>query len=230
VEGEKPSFGKLIKDEIKTLRGQLDKSVGYNYIQQKAAATEASAQTSPPGHPPRASSKDSDIRALLDSLSEFAPFTEPPTRRFFADFDSSRSSRPTEEEIRKNRNIHALLDALSDHLDRSDIASFRGYADYPASRRYPQGPSREEYDASQGGNYRALFDRLSDREKDMRLFDLQQYSRPRTSARRYGGPPLMNSYGPGPSSWEGYRDSARGPLPQVPKAPKEDIHLEAQLD
>jgi hypothetical protein len=234
-EGEKPSFASLIKEEIKTLRKQLDKTVGYNYIQQKAAASEAAAQTSPsgPAPPHGGSRRENDIRALLDALSESAPLSGPPSRRLFGDYDYSRDQAPlpTEEDIKKNRNIHALLDALADHIETSDASSFRRYeanpVSYPGGRRY--GP-QDDLESGEG-SYRALLDKLSDRERDMRLFDLQQYSRPSAPRRSmtHGrasqgyGITRGSSYGDGIGSWEGYR--AKGPLSQIPKGPKNPADL-----
>ncbi|KAJ2931671.1 hypothetical protein H1R20_g5400, partial [Candolleomyces eurysporus] len=172
IEGEKPSFGSLIKQQISTLRKQLDKAVSG----QRAAS---SARDGTPIRPPRpSSSSERDIRRILDALSDAAPPVDRPRRVYTTD-DSHRS--PTEEEARKARDVHALMDELAAHLETSDAMSFRRY-ETPSSRRYGV-PGRYDDESEDDGSYRALLDRLTERERDMRIFDLQQHSHQRPRRR-----------------------------------------------
>lgn len=180
---DKPTFGALIKSEIKNLRKQLDKTTGYDYIQSQSdtqAAGQDPKPTSKPARPPRPnSSNERDIRAILDALSDRSPTME--GRRFFrgaqdygrAPPPTRRSARPTPEDVRKDRDIHSLLDALADHLETSDASSFRRYEAGSSFSGY------EEGEDSESNTYRGLFDQLSERERDTRLFSLQQHSQQR---------------------------------------------------
>ncbi|KAF6762084.1 ATP-dependent Zn protease [Ephemerocybe angulata] len=218
IEGEKPSFANLIKSEIKTLRKQLDKTAGYDYIQSKQPEVVAPKQTAKPTRPPRpSSSNERDIRAILDALSEHAPVVESPTRRFWADATNERNSnnpgasQPSQAEIRKARDIRALLDALSDRLDATDIASFRRYEAAPLSVY--------QDDEEEGREYRGLMDRLTERERDMRLFDLQQHTQQRPGRR--GGPSFFGSDEP---DWSCFRPpAAAGSFGVFPELPKPDL-------
>ncbi|KAF5333195.1 hypothetical protein D9611_002641 [Ephemerocybe angulata] len=218
IEGEKPSFANLIKSEIKTLRKQLDKTAGYDYIQSKQPEVVAPKQTTKPTRPPRpSSSNERDIRAILDALSEHAPVVESPTRRFWADStnernsNNPRASQPSQAEISKARDIRALLDALSDRLDATDIASFRRYEAAPLSVY--------QDDEEEGREYRGLMDRLTERERDMRLFDLQQHTQQRPARR--GGPSFFGSEEP---DWSCFRPpAAAGSFGVFPELPKPDL-------
>ncbi|KAF8165526.1 P-loop containing nucleoside triphosphate hydrolase protein [Crassisporium funariophilum] len=158
IEGEKPEFSKVLKDQIEALRKQLDKSANTR----NSVFTQDQIRHEIPSRPSQPSgTRERDVRALLDALSESAPRVDNRSNRIYES-----GNQRHETEVRTSRDIRALLDAVSDSLTSLDLPSVRAYEPAP-SYHHRDGPTREG-EPDEGKNFRALLDRItSERDRDM---------------------------------------------------------------
>ncbi|KAF9057961.1 P-loop containing nucleoside triphosphate hydrolase protein [Panaeolus papilionaceus] len=108
-EGEKPTFESILKDQIETLRKQLDKQVTYARLEPRAPPQVPFSQRRPLPNPNRSTSgpstKERDIRSLLDKLATKVPTSTPMPRVYM----SNGQSRNVDE---AGRELHRLFEAL----------------------------------------------------------------------------------------------------------------------
>ncbi|KIM46377.1 hypothetical protein M413DRAFT_441472 [Hebeloma cylindrosporum] len=155
-EDEKPSFEHVLKEQIETLRKQLDKLSTANGIAHPsdAARNEPQRSYNPTGVPKHSShprNSEQDIRTLFDTLSSAStPRVGPANSRFY------QTMQPTQQGETR-RDIRALIDALSDSLASLDLPSVRAYEAAPFLRTHDNLPITDD----DGRNFRSLLDRIS---------------------------------------------------------------------
>jgi len=185
IEGDKPVFANVLKDQIEILRRQLKKSF-------KSPNTSFHPGEYPGSHyigasPSSPASNQRDIRTLLDALSDCAT-------RIGIDATQPRiyesGMQVLETESGSNRDIRALLDTLSDSLASLDLPSLRVYESAPPHQLQERADGGNE----EGRNFRALLDRMATQKNRDILMDRFYYP----------PPPPPKEYNP--STWEpGYR-------------------------
>ena len=157
IEGDKPVFSNVLKDQIEILRKQLKKSFKSSTTFSHPAEYQSGPNHTGPSRPPSSpASNQRNIRALLDALSDCATrnaidATQPRI------YESGRQLPETDNG--SSRDIRALLDSMSDSLASSDLPSLRVYESappHPRHKRDDSGNGNEE-----GRNFRALLDRMT---------------------------------------------------------------------
>ncbi|KAF9464375.1 P-loop containing nucleoside triphosphate hydrolase protein [Collybia nuda] len=148
---DKPTFATMLKEQIKMLRKQLDKSNGtYEFKWRNDTNTPIV-----PRRPARPNN-ERDVHTLLDALSDSAR----PSRIF----DTGHYSQVVVD--RSDRDVRILLDEMSDSLGRSEISSRRSLHQtlLPDARSYRGGfrtsedlnlPQRQPDSASSHGGFYA---------------------------------------------------------------------------
>ena len=151
IEGDKPTFANVLKDQIDILQKQLDKSFKSSNILPHPGEYQFGPHDMGSSRPP--TSNQRDIRTLLDALSDY-------TTRIGIDAARPRIYKSGREisgtESGSNRDIRALLDAVSDSLASLDLPSLRAYESAPHHRGHALEDSGNE-----GKNFRALLDRMA---------------------------------------------------------------------
>ena len=147
----------MVKEQIETLRKQLDKPATANGIAHpiRLDAPHSLPQhrydpTGVPKHSSHSNTPEQNIRTLLDTLSASTPRVDPAHRRFY------QALQPTQRG-ETHRDIRALIDALSDSLASLDLPSVRAYEAAPFTRTDDNPPMSD----GDGRNFRSLLDRIS---------------------------------------------------------------------
>ena len=116
-EGTKPSFAAVIRDQIKTLRKELDKPKPVKKLPNPPLETALPLPNLVPKRPARPDNEH-DIHALLDALSEsFGQSRIFTSKRY-----------PQESHIPRDHEFRLLLDKLSESMARGDITPERAYS------------------------------------------------------------------------------------------------------
>ena len=181
IEGDKPAFADVLKDQIDTLRKQLDKTFKSLNISSHPVEYQSGPRYTGPSCPPTSSQRD--IRTLLDELSLC-------TTRIGIDaarpriFESGRQV--SETESGSNRDIRALLDAVSGSLASLDLPSLRAYE----LASFHRGRAAQDSGNEEGNNFHTLLNRMATQKNRNILADRFYYPSP---------PPPPKEYNP--STW-----------------------------
>jgi len=199
IKGDKPVFSNVLKDQIEILRKQLKKSFKSSTTFSHPAEYQSGPNHTGPSRqaPSSPASKQRNIRALLDALSDCATrnaidATQPRI------YESGRQLPETDNG--SNRDIRALLDAMSDSLASSDLPSLRVYESAPPHPRHERDDSGNGNE--EGRNFRALLDRMTTTTQKSReiLMDRFYYPPPKEYNLSTSGQGCRHPGAPTPSS------------------------------